>query len=61
MKMILARYFFIFWIYLFLDGNGISQSMSRLPKHDRVVIGNIAVTVVKGEIARQKVRISKQI
>ncbi|XP_060564934.1 protein mono-ADP-ribosyltransferase PARP14-like [Ruditapes philippinarum] len=36
------------------DGNGFSESISGHRKDESVVIGNVAVTVVKGEIAKQK-------
>ncbi|XP_053389167.1 protein mono-ADP-ribosyltransferase PARP14-like [Mercenaria mercenaria] len=37
------------------DRNELSQTMPNLPKSEGIDIGNILVTVVKGEIARQKV------
>ncbi|XP_060564916.1 protein mono-ADP-ribosyltransferase PARP14-like [Ruditapes philippinarum] len=37
------------------DGQGFSHSMQGILKHDSGVIGNVAVSVIKGEIARQKV------
>ncbi|XP_053389200.1 protein mono-ADP-ribosyltransferase PARP14-like, partial [Mercenaria mercenaria] len=37
------------------ERNELSQTLSNVPKSEGIAIGNILVTVVKGEIARQKV------
>ncbi|XP_045188998.2 protein mono-ADP-ribosyltransferase PARP14-like isoform X2 [Mercenaria mercenaria] len=37
------------------DRNELSRTMPIHPKHEGIAVGNILVTVVKGEIARQKV------